>query len=115
MTEERLSELEGLKYPVAKEAAEFIRGILNSPFYDGYVTTKYVINRLNKEIIGLKKIIKEEDKVFEKVHKFTTEINGYYDQLEYFKNKLTPKQLSHANEEVVSLFEKAQKELKDEQ
>ncbi len=115
MTEEQLQELEKIKTPIAKDAAEFIRGILQSPFYDGYITTKYVINRLNSEIVGLPKIIKEEDKVFEKVHKFTTEMNGYYDQLEYFKNKLNPKQVESANEEVTSLFEKAQKELKSEQ
>ncbi len=97
-SEERLKKLESLDDDVAKDAAEFIRSILNSPFYDGYLAVKNTIDNLNNELQdGASKIVSDSDekndKQFERCHKYITEMKPYYEQLEYFRSKLSPQEV----------------------
>jgi len=117
MTEEQLKELESLKSPIAKEAAEFIRNIVNSPFYDGYLAVKITIDNLNLELQdGAAKIITDDednDKQFERSHKYITEMKPYYEQLQYFRSQLLPEQVVEANAAAGSVQDQARERLKN--
>ncbi len=89
-TEERISKVSD------KEASEFIKHIVRSPYLNGYIAVKTTIDNLNEELInGAAKINEgttEHDKAFERSHKYITEMQPYYEQLEYFRQRLLPQE-----------------------
>ncbi len=114
MKENRLKQLEDGGFD---DAAEFIRNILSSPYYDGYLAVKCTIYNLNSELKnGAAKIIVEDDngseKAFDKSHKYITEMIPYYEQLEYFREKMLPNEIKKAEQEVGTLLDQARNGLK---
>ncbi len=110
--------------PLAQEAAHFIEEIIGSPFFNGYVAVLTTINNLNAELQGgAVTIISEanvsadgkveiKDKAFERGHKFITEIQSYYDQLEYFRKHLTPQEVENVEERAIDLLDEARLNLR---
>lgn len=115
MTEQQLKELEDTGSPVCTEAAGFIRNIMQSPFYTGYVTIKSSIDKWNMEIQSseISLTSSKDDKSFERAHKYLTEMKPYYEQLEYFRANLTSKKLVDAEIEVNSLMDEARIKLNE--
>jgi len=109
MTDQQLKKLESGS-PLERQAAEFIRGIVNSPFYDGYLAVRHTIDTLNLELQkGASKIVADEgeEKQFDRAHKYITEIQPYYEQLDYFRNKMLPKDVEKAEEVAADLLDQA--------
>ncbi len=115
MLEEKLKELDALQVLVATEAATFIRNIMSSPYYDAYITLKYTLDMWNREIKenSIEMTDETESKSFDRTLKYLKEMDSFYKQLDTIRTHLMPKEIKSANEEVVSLFERAQIELKE--
>jgi len=111
---ENIDPLRGSKDELVLKLVEFYDQITRSPYYDGYVTVLVTIKRWNAEITNNPMLIGDEDKGFDKTHKYLTEIESYYKQLDYLRNQMNPIETAMANEEVTSLFEKAHSEIKKE-
>ncbi len=117
-TEERISEVKD------KEAADFIRMVVNSPYIDGYLAVRATIDNINSELQGGAITIMSEavqltngkfevkDKAFERGHKFITEIQSYYDQLEYFRKHLPPQEIQDIEDRAIDLIDEARLNLK---
>lgn len=107
-----------------KDAADFIRAVVSSPYYDGYLAVLTTIVNINKELqSGVAKLVPETkvsdegklqilDKVFERSHKYITEMQPYYDQLEYFRKHLTPQELEEVAERAADLIDEARLKIK---
>lgn len=113
-TKERISELRK-NGCFAEEAALFIEQIAQSPYLDGYLAVKTTIDNINQELkAGAAKITsgEGEDKNFDRSHKYITEMQPYYEQLEYFRKKLSPQELEEVNERPADLLDEARLKLK---
>lgn len=108
-TEERISKISD------KEAADFIRTIVRSPYLDGYLAVKTTIDNLNEELkSGVAKInegVSDADKSFERSHKYITEMQPYYEQLEYFRKRLLPQE-QEETERAADLLDEARLAIK---
>lgn len=117
-TKERISEIED------NEAREFIQSAISSPYFDGYVAVLVTIGNLNQELQnGVSRIESETittakgesiiaDKNFERSHKFITEMQPYYEQLEYFRVKMLPNEVEEANVKTADLLDEARQKMK---
>ncbi len=117
-TEERIGTI------ADKEAADFIRMVVNSPYMDGYNAVMTTITNLNEELQqGAVTIISEanvsadgkieiKDKAFERGDKYIREMQSYYDQLEYFRKHLTPQELEDIEEKAIDLIDEARLNLR---
>lgn len=95
-------------------AAEFIRYVVRSPYYDGYEAVRATIDNLNSELKnGVAKIVADElgDKNFERSHKYITEMQPYYEQLEYFRKRLLPQE-QEETERAADLLDEARLAIK---
>lgn len=115
MTDELLAALKKLasRHECAAHAYAFIAAAKESPYYEGYITLKSTIDSWNDELQykRIRLTSDKDDKGFDRTHKYLTEINVYYDKLDYFRSKLTPGQIEKANAEVKDIFEKAKQEM----
>ncbi len=117
MTPEKIQELRSLKPDICGEASDFIEKIMCSPYYDGYMAVLTTINNLNEELMsGVSKInegVQDDSKSFERSHKYITEMTPYYDQLDYFRGKMSPKEIAMIAQEGNSLLDEARINLKN--
>lgn len=95
ITDKDIKELEEAGFD---SVAEFVKTILESPYLKGYKAVLTTIDNLNQELMeGVAKIKPEEegngDKQFERSHRYILEMKPYYDQLEYFRSKMTGAEL----------------------
>ena len=107
MKEEQIAELEKLKSPVAKEAAAFIRAILQSPYLDSYITLYNQVSDWNSQLVirdedveGVKvtkgriDIFSDKDsKEFDRTFKYFSDITGLLNCLDTLREKMTPEQV----------------------
>lgn len=112
MNDKQLEKYLSSSDPFVKELAQFYNKITSSSFYNGYVTVASLIEKLNKQIQTSPIDIIGDDKSFPNCHKYITEIDQYYDKLEYFRTKMNPKEVENATVEVKSMLEKVLEEKK---
>lgn len=69
-----------------------LKKFVESPYCDPYITLKMVVDSGNKKIRGLDIDFMSEDadKVMTSIEKFATKQKAWAEQLEFFKNKMTP-------------------------
>jgi hypothetical protein len=115
MTQKELDALKE-KYKKNKDVQDIFahfESIFEIPYFDGFVTTKTQILRwqeiLKTQGVGLSSV--SDDKSFERAHKFLTELKPYYDNLEYFKSKLTAEQVLAAEAQAKSAYEMAEERM----
>lgn len=109
---------------LGEEAAHFISEVVNSPFFNGFLGVYVTINNLNAELQqGVAKIVSEvnvsedgqmmiADKAFERSNKYITEIQTYYEQLDYLRKNLLPKEQETANEKAADLLDEVRLKMK---
>lgn len=96
-----LTHLQQSTDPKNQKAFEILDAIFKSPYFDSYIALKAQMERWNKEILegGIKlKNSNEEDKSFERAHKYFTEMTFYIKSLEELKQKMLPEEIKQAEE-----------------
>ena len=96
-------------------AADFIENVLRSPYYEGYKTLKKTIDSWNHEINNSPIMITsdKDDKAFERASKYLMELKFYYEQLDYMRTKLLPKEIEEVEAESTTLLDEARMKMKD--
>lgn len=93
---------------------DFYNKITSSPYYQGYISLSSTIEKWNLELQSENISILGEDKAFANAHKYLSDINIYYDKLQYFREKLNPVQIEQSTTEVKNLLEKVMEKRKNE-
>lgn len=98
---EILEHLRSSSDPKNNQAFEILDAVFKSPYFDSYIALKAQMERWNKEILegGIKlKNSDDEDKSFERAHKYFTEMTFYVKSLEELKAKMLPEEIKQAEE-----------------
>ncbi len=104
----------------------FYNFVVNSPFYDSYVSLRTMMANLNQDLkddsitlfAGISMSESKEgqmtvdEKTFMNAHKYATETKDYHEQLKYLRANMTPEQITAAEKEVESSMTTARKGLK---
>lgn len=105
MTEEKVLELENINNPITKEAAEFIRSIIKSPYLDSYLTLHSNICDLNRQLSenSVDLFSDKDTKDFDRAIKYFTSIDSLLSTLDSLRNKMTPQEvLNFRDKEIVT-------------
>lgn len=95
-----LEHLRTSKDPKNNKAFEILDAIFKSPYFDSYIALKAQMERWNKEIVEKGITLKstdENDKSFDRAHKYFTEMTFYIKSLEELKQKMLPEELKQAD------------------
>ena len=121
-------ELLSKKNPVCGKVLEEYFKLIESPYLDAYLTIYRQIAAWNKEIetkssqINIVQVVVTDDegnivgtidKTFDNTLKYLTALPQLYDKLEYFRGKLTPKEIADLKQ-YTSAIDKARQEIKTE-
>ncbi len=92
--------------------------LTESPYYTGYVALLIQIETWNEEIkstpVKISDRTEEDQRAFEKSHKYFTTIDLLYNKLEYIRGKMTPESLVMAKAEATSTIDEVRNKVKDE-
>ncbi len=115
MTEEKIKELSRINNPVAKEAAEFLRKILKSPYYESYISCYVQTEFWNGELKISPTTINsdKDDPSFMRAHKFVTTQADILENLDTLRSKLLPSEMLQAEVESTSLLDEARLKMKE--
>ena len=118
MVDEKILErLSKSKDADVKELLRDYMALVESPYYTGYVSLLIQIETWNTEIkdepVKLANKTEEDQRAFEKSHKYFSTINTLYNQLEYLRAKMSPEQVILAKAEATSTIDEVRSKVKE--
>lgn len=118
ISKELLDKLSKHKDPEVRELAEEHQKLTSSPVIDGYRALRVQIDFWNHELIkspvSISSGTEEDQRVFDKAHKYATSIDALYLKLDTMRNRINPDALKGAEQQATSDVDTIREKFKSE-
>jgi len=85
------------------EYIAYLENQLKSPYAESYLSLKRMIDKGNSQIknIEIDIFTPEGEAKFKQASKFSSQLKDWFDQLEYFKSKMSPEEIISINKGII--------------
>lgn len=96
-------ELKNIKDKSVIEYIEYLESQLKTPYADSFLSLKRMVDKGNSQIKNTEIDIftPDGDAKFKQASKFSSQLKDWFDQMEYFKSKMSPEEIIKVNQVVV--------------